>query len=112
MPFYMKGSPLKAVEISDNEKLSKVKAPEESLKLASTLLNPEVLKDKVEVRKSGTTKQEARLEKTKNKAAKIKSDYNEGPRGQAEGRAAKAKHNRLNKRAARIEKRIERKNKK
>ena len=35
MPFYMKGSPLKAVEISDNEKLSKVKAPEKSLKLAS-----------------------------------------------------------------------------
>jgi len=55
------------------------------------------------------SRKEVRLAKTKNKAAKVKSDYNAGSRGQMEGKAAKAKHDRLNKRAARIEKRISKK---
>ena len=53
-----------------------------------------------------------RLAKAKNKAAKVKSDYNAGSRGQAEGKVAKAKYNRLEKRAERIENRIAKKNKK
>ena len=55
------------------------------------------------------SRKEMRLAKTKNKAAKVKSDYNAGSRGQMEGKAARAKHDRLNKRAARIEKRISKK---
>ena len=58
------------------------------------------------------SRKETRLAKTKNKAAKVKSDYNAGSRGQMEGKAARAKHDRLNKRADRIEKRIAKKNKK
>jgi len=58
------------------------------------------------------SRKETRLAKTKNKAAKVKSDYNAGSRGQMEGKAARAKYDRLNKRAARIEKRITKKNKK
>ena len=58
------------------------------------------------------SRKEMKLAKVKNKAATVKSDYNAGSRGQAEGRAAKAKHNRLNKRAERIENRIAKKNKK
>ena len=58
------------------------------------------------------SRKEMKLAKVKNKAAAVKSDYNAGSRGQAEGRAAKAKHNRLNKRAERIENRIAKKNKK
>jgi len=58
------------------------------------------------------SRKETRLAKTKNKAAKVKSDYNAGSRGQMEGKAARAKYDRLNKRAARIEKRISKKNKK
>jgi len=95
-------------------KLDKVKATENSVKLAET--NPkikvEMAKPVSKARKSGTTKQEARLAKTKDKAAKVKSDYNAGSRGQMEGKAARAKYDRLNKRAARIEKRITKKNKK
>ena len=52
------------------------------------------------------SRKETRLAKTKNKAAKVKSDYNAGDRGQMEGKAARAKYDRLNKRTARIEKRI------
>ena len=52
------------------------------------------------------SRKEIRLAKTKDKAAKVKSDYNAGSRGQMEGKAARAKYDRLNKRAARIEKRI------
>lgn len=55
------------------------------------------------------SRKEIRLTKTKDKAAKVKSDYNAGSRGQMEGKAARAKHDRLNKRAARIEKRISKK---
>jgi len=58
------------------------------------------------------SRKETRLAKTKNKAAKVKSDYNAGSRGQMEGKAARAKYDRLNKRAARIENRIAKKNKK
>ena len=58
------------------------------------------------------SRKEMRLAKTKNKAAKVKSDYNAGSRGQMEGKAARAKHDRLNKRADRIEERIAKKNKK
>lgn len=89
-------------------KLDKVKAPEKSVKLAETnpKIKAEMAKPVSKARKSGTTKQEARLAKTKDKAAKIKSDYNAGSRGQMEGKAARAKYDRLNKRAARIEKRI------
>lgn len=58
------------------------------------------------------SRKEIKLAKVKNKAAKVKSDYNAGSRGQMEGKAARAKHDRLNKRAARIEKRIAKKNKK
>ena len=58
------------------------------------------------------SRKEMKLAKVKNKAAAVKSDYNAGSRGQAEGRAAKAKHNRLNKKAERIENRIAKKNKK
>ena len=58
------------------------------------------------------SRKEMRLAKTKNKAAKVESDYNVGSRGQAEGKVAKAKYNRLNKRAERIENRIAKKNKK
>ena len=55
------------------------------------------------------SRKEMRLAKTKNKAAKVKSDYNAGSRGQMEGKAARAKHDRLNKRAERIENRIAKK---
>lgn len=91
----------------------KAKAPEKSVKLAKTnpKIKAEMAKPVSKVRKSGTAKQEARLAKTKSKAAKVKSDYNAGDRGQMEGKAARAKYDRLNKRAARIEKRITKKNK-
>ena len=58
------------------------------------------------------SRKEMRLAKTKNKAAKVKSDYNAGSKGPMEGKAARAKHDRLNKRADRIEERIAKKNKK
>lgn len=89
-------------------KLDKVKSTEKSVKLAETnpKIKTEMAKPVSKARKSGTTKQEARLAKTKSKAAKVKSDYNAGDRGQMEGKAARAKYDRLNKRAARIEKRI------
>lgn len=89
-------------------KLDRVKSTEKSVKLAETnpKIKTEMAKPVSKARKSGTTKQEARLAKTKSKAAKVKSDYNAGDRGQMEGKAARAKYDRLNKRAARIEKRI------
>lgn len=92
-------------------KLDKVKSTEKSVKLAETnpKIKTEMAKPVSKARKSGTTKQEARLAKTKSKAAKVKSDYNAGDRGQMEGKAARAKYDRLNKRAARIEKRITKK---
>ena len=55
------------------------------------------------------SRKEMRLAKTKSKAAKVKSDYNAGDRGQMEGKVARAKYDRLNKRADRIEKRITKK---
>lgn len=95
----------------ERKKEVKLKTSEKSVKLAET--NPKIkagmAKPVSETRKSGTTKQEARLAKTKDKAAKVKSNYNAGSRGQMEGKAARAKHDRLNKRAARIEKRISKK---
>lgn len=92
-------------------KLDRVKSTEKSVKLAETnpKIKTEMAKPVSKARKSGTTKQEARLAKTKSKAAKVKSDYNAGDRGQMEGKAARAKYDRLNKRAARIEKRITKK---
>jgi hypothetical protein len=94
-------------------KLEKVKVSEKSVKLAesSPKIKTEMAKPVAEVKKSGTTKQEARLSKTKKKAAAVKSDYNSGSRGQVEGKAARAKYDRLNKRADRIQKRITKKNK-
>lgn len=95
----------------ERKKEVKLKTSKKSVKLAET--NPKIkagmAKPVSETRKSGTTKQEARLAKTKDKAAKVKSNYNAGSRGQMEGKAARAKHDRLNKRAARIEKRISKK---
>jgi hypothetical protein len=92
-------------------KLDRVKSTEKSVKLAETnpKIKTEIAKPVSKARKSGTTKQEARLAKTKSKASKVKSDYNAGSRGQMEGKAARAKYDRLNKRAARIEKRITKK---
>jgi len=77
-------------------------------KLSSDLTKKTAVKS---TKSAETTKsrKEMRLAKTKDKAAKVKSDYNAGSRGQMEGKAARAKHDRLNKRAARIEKRISKK---
>ena len=83
-------------------------------KLSSDLTKKTAAKSTKTIKSSEAPKsrKELRLAKTKKKAAAVKSDYNAGSRGQAEGRAAKAKHNRLNKRAERIENRIAKKNKK
>ena len=83
-------------------------------KLSSDLTKKTAAKSTKATKTTETPKsrKEIRLAKTKKKAAAVKSDYNAGSRGQAEGRAAKAKHNRLNKRAERIENRIAKKNKK
>jgi len=83
-------------------------------KLSSDLTKKTAAKSTKTIKSSDTPKsrKEMKLAKVKNKAAAVKSDYNAGSRGQAEGRAAKAKHNRLNKRAERIENRIAKKNKK
>lgn len=83
-------------------------------KLSSDLTKKTAAKSTKTIKSSEAPKsrKELRLAKTKKKAADVKSDYNAGSRGQAEGRAAKAKHNRLNKRAERIEDRIAKKNKK
>ena len=109
-------SPSKPIEVTKAKtlkpaKLEKVKVSEKSVKLAETnpKIKAEMAKPVSKARKSGTTKQEARLAKTKKKAASVKSDYNSGSRGQMEGKAARAKHDRLNKRAERIENRIAKK---
>jgi len=100
---------------SNANKTSNAKTTSEAGVKAAKFLNSGKQTTKTEEAKStkstevSKSRKEVRLAKTKNKAAKVKSDYNAGSRGQMEGKAARAKHNRLNKRATRIEKRISKK---